>query len=723
MELAQSEEMIKLIMNSALDAIIGMDSSGVIIIWTIQAEKLFGWNEKEVKGKMLSDIIIPERYRERHKSGMKRYLESHESKVLNKIMELEGLRRDGSEFSVEITIVSIKQNDSEFFCAFLRDISERKKVEAELRESELRYRSLIEQASDAIMITDFNGNFIDVNESLCVLSGYSKMELLQMNAKDLIDPEQLKVWPIAFDRALAGEHIRSERRMLHKSGSIVDIDANGKKINDDLFLIIARDITEEKKMQELLIERGEQLELFIEHSPASLAMLDNEMRYIATSRRWVTDYNLEGKELIGKTHYEIFPEIPQHWKDIHQRCLKGAIEKNEEDSFTREDGTKDWLRWEIRPWHKASGEIGGIIMFTEVINERKKAEEQIVKSEQRYRSLIEQASDPIMITDFNGNFVVVNESMCNMFGYRKEQLLNMNISALIDPEELKMKPMSFDREVAGQHLFSERRMMHMNGEIIDVEANVKKVGDNQLLAIARNVTERKKVQSELQKSHEQLRQLSAHLETIREEERTNIAREIHDELGQQLTGLKMDLSSLVKKINPENESAHKKAASMMALLDTTMKTVRHISAELRPGILDDLGLVDAINWHGIEFEKRTGVRCQFKSKLKKRVFEKDLSTGIFRVYQETLTNVARHANATKVTTTLEATNENIILKVQDNGKGFEQSEVKSNNTLGLVGMRERAIMFGGKITIESEKGKGTIVTLQVPLKIAPGQIV
>lgn len=477
-EMMRSNDMTLLIMDAALDAIICMDREGVITLWTKQAEKIFGWKEEEVKGKPLSEIIIPARYRERHKEGLKRYLETGENNVLNKVIEIEGLNCDGKEFPIELTITPIKQNTGEFFCAFLRDISERKTVEEELRKSEMRYRSLIEQASDAIMITDFKGNFLDVNQSLC-----------------------------------------------------------------------------------------------------------------------------------------------------------------------------------------------------------------------------------------------------RMFGYSKPELLQMNIAALIDPEELKVRPMAFDRLAAGLHVFSERRMMHRNGNIIDVEANVKQVDDRRVLAIARDVTVRKKVQMELEKSHEQLRKLSSHLETVREDERTSIAREIHDELGQQLTGLKMDAAWLNKKIPLKDKKVHKKISGMISLIDKTMTTVRHISSELRPRILDDLGLVDAMDWQSNEFEMRTGIRCRFKPQLKKRKFEKNLSTGIFRVYQETLTNVARHAEATKINTSLVADNGNIILKVEDNGKGFDEAEIKNKNTLGLLGMQERAMMFGGKIIIKSQKGKGTVVTLQVPRKAASGKII
>jgi len=171
-----------------------------------------------------------------------------------------------------------------------------------------------------------------------------------------------------------------EMRFKSKTGELVYISLNAIIIHDadgnpNHLDGSYRDITIHKRMEDQLIEHKAQLALFIEHSPVSLAMFDNEMRYIATSRRWLYDYNLEGEKLEGKTHYEIIPDISEHWKDIHQRCLKGAIEKNEEDIFTRSDGSKEWIRWEIHPWYKANNEIGGIIMFTEMITARKQATE------------------------------------------------------------------------------------------------------------------------------------------------------------------------------------------------------------------------------------------------------------------------------------------------------------------------------------------------------------
>ena len=176
----------------------------------------------------------------------------------------------------------------------------------------------------------------------------------------------------------------------------------------------------------------------------------------------------------------------------------------------------------------------------------------------------------------------------------------------------------------------------------------------------------------------------------------------------------MDASWLSKKISDGNELIREKLAGMISLIDDTVKTVRRISTELRPGILDDLGLVDALDWQSSEFEKRTGIHCTFKTVSSDLTFEKNISTGIFRVYQETLTNVARHAEATEVKTFLEKRDGRIVLQVSDNGIGFDNSEVKTKNTLGLIGMKERAKMFGGKIFIQSAVGKGTEVLLEIP---------
>ncbi len=229
------------------------------------------------------------------------------------------------------------------------------------------------------------------------------------------------------------------------------------------------------------------------------------------------------------------------------------------------------------------------------------------------------------------------------------------------------------------------------------------------------ITRLNKSNAELIATKQELRELASHLQNIREAERTTIAREIHDELGQLLTGLKMDVSWIRKKTDPKEEDILNKFKDLNQMIDDTVKSVRRIAYELRPGILDDLGLNAALEWQSMEFQKRTGIECTFYSELDDAILNKEIVTSIFRIYQEALTNVIRHSKATKVTSGLFSDGDSYILNIQDNGKGFDQDDVANKHTLGLVGMRERSTMISGTLKIESIPLKGTTVVLKVPV--------
>ncbi len=225
----------------------------------------------------------------------------------------------------------------------------------------------------------------------------------------------------------------------------------------------------------------------------------------------------------------------------------------------------------------------------------------------------------------------------------------------------------------------------------------------------------KKLNKLVEEKTSQLRQLTSSLQNIREEERTRIAREIHDELGQQLTGLKMDVLWIEKKLVEKDQSLQKRISGMITLIDDTIITVRRIASELRPSILDDLGLITALEWQTQEFEKRTMIKSVFKNNTNDFNPEHELSTTIFRVYQEALTNIMRHAQATLVETTIETMDNYISLIIKDNGCGFDVNEAKNKNSLGLIGMNERVLLFDGTLIIESQNLKGTTILLKIPL--------
>jgi signal transduction histidine kinase len=243
---------------------------------------------------------------------------------------------------------------------------------------------------------------------------------------------------------------------------------------------------------------------------------------------------------------------------------------------------------------------------------------------------------------------------------------------------------------------------------------------DKLVRAMRYAVERHHAEGQLRQSTEQLRALSGHLERVREEERTRIARGLHDELGQMLTGLKMDVSWLSKRLGDASQIENmspllEKTRSMTALIDRTIVAIRRLISELRPPVLDHLGLVAALEWQAGEFQQRTGIRCEFVCPLKKVTLSSAGTTALFRILQEALTNVTRHAKAAKVTIRLEQVGDALRLAVEDDGIGIMEQEAAGLSSFGLIGLRERVALLGGKLALNGRPGKGTTLTAQIPL--------
>jgi len=240
---------------------------------------------------------------------------------------------------------------------------------------------------------------------------------------------------------------------------------------------------------------------------------------------------------------------------------------------------------------------------------------------------------------------------------------------------------------------------------------------NRAIREAQERAKHRRAEEQLRESHEQLRALSTYLQTVREEERTRIAREVHDGLGQALTGCKLDVSWIAGKLPREQRSLLEKTKTLAAHIDSTIQMVRRIATELRPGILDHLGLSAALEWQANEFQTRTGIKCDVHSEISELTLEPDINTAFFRIFQETLTNVIRHAGATCVTVHLKERDRRVILEVRDNGRGISKAEISNTKSMGLLNMRERAALPGGDFKISRiPGGKGTKVCVSIPLQ-------
>jgi signal transduction histidine kinase len=240
---------------------------------------------------------------------------------------------------------------------------------------------------------------------------------------------------------------------------------------------------------------------------------------------------------------------------------------------------------------------------------------------------------------------------------------------------------------------------------------------NRALREAQQRSAHRRAEEQLRESHEQLRALSVYLQSVREEERTRIAREVHDGLGQALTGCKLDLSWIASRLPKEQKELVEKTRALSGHIDSTIQMVRRIATELRPGILDHLGLAAALEWQANEFQTRTGIQCEVHASLNEPDLPPDLNTTFFRIFQETLTNIIRHAGATRVAVELKEKDGSVVLEVRDNGRGISRAEITKTKSMGLLGMRERAALLGGEFKIgRAAKGEGTRVTISIPLQ-------
>jgi PAS domain S-box-containing protein len=353
---------------------------------------------------------------------------------------------------------------------------------------------------------------------------------------------------------------------------------------------------------------------------------------------------------------------------------------------------------------------------------RKKVELELRKSEARLEEAQTVAKVGSWETELSTMNVIWSDETYRIFDIDPINHLvsHPNFLEYVHPEDKEKVDKAFVSSLTRHTLNKiEHRIVTPKGQVKNIEERWRVYHDNKgtplrAVGTCQDITESKKVEEAIRQSQRELRQLSTYLQTVREEERTHIAREIHDELGQQLTGLKMDAYWVLKKNTSDDIHLNKKLSDMISLIDDTIMTVRRISSELRPSILDDLGLTAAIEWQGEEFEKRTGVKSKIQINLNDTKIGKDLATNIFRVYQEALTNITRHAKATEVETTLNENENSIVLTIKDNGLGFDIEEVKYKNSLGLVGMKERALLFKGELNIVSEKLNGTTIILKIP---------
>lgn len=491
---------------------------------------------------------------------------------------------------------------------------------------------------------------------------------------------------------------------------------------------------------EALLESRQLLELFFAQSLDGFffMMLDDAVRWPAggnsdeildyvfaheritkVNEAMLRQYGARADQLIGQTPATLFSHDIPHGKALWREMLdEGRLHvESHERKF---DGTPIWIEGDYICLYDAERRIIGHFGIQRDITERKQGEEALRFSEDKFAKAFRSSPLRVSISTLaEGRFVEVNDTFLRDHGFTRDEVIGRTSPGLglwAEPtqrrafvEKVSREGMVRDYEFAGQLRDGRVQTTSISAEVINVG------GEACLLAVATDITDRKEAEEKARRSRAELRALAGRLLLVREEERTRIAREIHDELGQALTGLKIDLAWLKRRVEDRPEVSEW-VQSMVARIDGTMDSVRRIATDLRPSVLDHLGLVAAIEWQAQEFERRTGVTATVRVETSEAPIDDVRATAVFRMLQETLTNVARHAGASRVDVTFTVGRIDLALEVRDDGRGITPAELAGGRSLGLVGLRERAIACGGTLAIQGTPGRGTRVAIRLPLQ-------
>jgi PAS domain S-box-containing protein len=585
-------------------------------------------------------------------------------------------------------------------------------LEVKVKEQTTTLVSIFDRISDGFVALDKNWKYTYMNIKAGEITRRDPKKVIGKKVlevfPELINTSSFKVYQEAMDKQQPAFHVEYLDFLNSWVESSVYPSENG-------LTIFFRDITTQIKDDEQKKELQLRFESIFNSTHDAIVLADNALHLVQCNPAASEILGYSPEELTTMGIIDIVMDDQQAfvlevlWPEFQQKKkLEGSV------LLKRKDAQGIFCQF------KATAHILPglhLAVFTDVTSQ-KKAETDLLESEEKYRYLFENNPMPMWLVDSDSlRFIDVNEASVRHYGYSKHEFMNLRITDIVLAEERNPNETIYQPYKAGDLYKGIRQHRLKDGNQITVEKishSVTLAGHNAKLVLIKDITEQIKVEENLRLSNQQLKELTEYLHEVREKERTRIAREIHDELGQQLTGLKMDAAWISKNASRYDKPLQDKINEMMLLTDETISIIRRIAADLRPGILDDFGLVAALEWQSKEFEKRAGIHCTFTSAADDLEVSADLSTNLFRIYQEALTNVARHAQATAISASIEKKNQQLILKIQDNGNGFNINKI-TTSSFGLIGMKERARIINAQLKISSEIGKGTTIFIEAPI--------
>lgn len=645
----------------------------------------------------------------------------------------EGLLRtkSGEVRSLMVSVDSIQFEATPCLIYLAHDITERKRAEETLRLAKFS----VERAADAVYWVDSQAKILDVNEAACRMLNYSKDELCAMTVHDLNPDFQADMWPGFWSETQRRGTMVIETAHRAKDGRRIPIEVSVNFLiheGKEYHCAFVRDITERKRAEAALKASETRFRAIFDQTFQFIGLMKTDGTMIEANRSALQFAGIREEEVLGQFFWDTpwwrhSLELQNRLREAVQQAVGGTMVRFEA-THPHPTGELAYVDFSLKPVRDEHGNVTLLIPEGRDITERKLVEEALRKSEERYRNIFENALEGIFQTMPDGKYVAVNPALARIYGYDSPDdmvatVTNLGGHLYVDPgrRDEFIRLMQEQERVTGFEALVYRK----DGSWIWVSEGVRALRDTDGTLVGyegtvEDVTQRKLGESRLRATLEELRMLSGRLVTVREEEQTRIARELHDELGVGLTCLKVDLSRLHAIMGElrgarARKKMEDKIRSMVQQVDVTIASVQRIVTELRPRILDDLGLVAAIEWQCQDFQQRTGIPCTCESSADDIAMEPEQATSLFRICQEALTNTARHAKATAIQVRIKQSDNNLLLAIQDDGVGISCEKLTESTSLGLLGMRERAASLGGQVSIAGSPGKGTTVTVRVPL--------